>query len=163
RLRYDLVNRTELRGAGIWALGYDGTRTELRNALADKFLSDKTAPLVGVTTLPSTVRDEGFRVSWSSWDDSTITGYDVQVSTDGGAWTAWLAGTTLMSSIFDGHDGHTYAFRVRAADIHGNVSAWRSLDLGALGTPGDIVVGGFATVLADGLRMRAGPTTSDVV
>ena len=28
-LKYDLVNRTNLRGAGIWALGYDGTRTEL--------------------------------------------------------------------------------------------------------------------------------------
>ena len=28
-LKYDLVNRYNLRGAGIWALGYDGTRTEL--------------------------------------------------------------------------------------------------------------------------------------
>ncbi|HEX2626561.1 MAG TPA: glycosyl hydrolase family 18 protein, partial [Candidatus Limnocylindrales bacterium] len=161
RLRYDLVNRTELRGAGIWALGFEGTHTELRNALADKFLADKTPPLVGVTTLGPSQRDEGFRVSWSSWDDSTITGYDVQASTDGGAWAAWLTGTTAMSSIYPGHDGHTYAFRIRATDQHGNVSAWRSIDLGALGTPGDIAVGGFATVLADGLRMRAGPTTSD--
>lgn len=163
RLRYDLVNRTELRGAGIWALGYDGTRTELRNALADKFLSDKTPPVVGVATLGQTQRDEGFRVSWSSWDDSTITGYDVQVSVDGGAWAAWLTGTTLMSSIYAGRDGHTYAFRVRAADVHGNVSAWRSIDLASLGTPGGITVGGFATVLVDGLRMRSAPTTADAV
>ena len=28
-LKYDLVNRYNLRGVGIWALGYDGTRTEL--------------------------------------------------------------------------------------------------------------------------------------
>lgn len=163
RLRYDLVNRTDLRGAGIWALGYDGTRTELRNALADKFLSDKTAPVVGVGTLGQTQRDEGFRVSWASWDDSTISGYDVQVSVDGGAWAAWLTGTTLMSSIYPGSDGHTYAFRIRAADVHGNVSAWRSIDLGALGTPGGITIGGFATVLVDGLRMRAAPSTSDAV
>lgn len=163
RLRYDLVNRTELRGAGIWALGYDGTRTELRNALADKFLSDRTPPVVGVATLGQTQRDEGFRVSWSSWDDSTITGYDVQVSVDGGAWAAWLTGTTLLSSIYAGRDAHTYAFRVRATDAHGNVSAWRSIDLTTLGVPGDITVGGFATVLVDGLRMRSGPSTSDAV
>jgi hypothetical protein len=163
RLRYDLVNRTELRGAGIWALGYDGTRTELRNALADKFLSDKTPPVVGVATLGQTQRDEGFRVSWSSWDDSTITGYDVQASVDGGAWAAWLTGTTLLSSIYAGRDGHTYAFRVRATDAHGNASAWRSIDLASLGVPGDITVGGFATVLVDGLRMRSGPSTADAV
>ena len=163
RLRYDLVNRSELRGAGIWALGYDGTRTELRNALADKFLADKTAPVVGVATLGQNQRDEGFRVGWSSWDDSTIKGYDVQVSTDGGAWAAWQTGTTLLSAIYPGRDGHTYAFRVRAADAHDNVSAWRSIDLGALGVPGDISVGGFATVLVDGLRMRSAPTTSDAV
>ena len=39
KLRYDLVNQAGLRGAAIWALGYDGTRPELREALADKFLS----------------------------------------------------------------------------------------------------------------------------
>jgi len=163
RLRYDLVNRTELRGAGIWALGYDGTRTELRTALADKFLADKTPPLVGVSTLDPTQGDEGFRVGWSSWDDSPISRYDVQVSADGGSWAAWLTGTTLLSAIYPGRDGHTYAFRVRASDIHGNVSTWRSINLGALGTPGGISVGGFATVLVEGLRMRAGPSTGEAI
>lgn len=163
RLRYDLVNRTELRGVGIWALGYDGTRPELRDALAAKFLADRTAPVVGVATLSQTQRDEGFRVTWSSWDDSTIAGYDLQVSVDGAAWTAWLKRTTQLSAIYPGRDGHTYAFRIRAADVHGNVSAWRSVDLGSLGTPTGIKVGGFATVLADGLRMRAGPGTGQAV
>jgi spore germination protein YaaH len=160
RLRYDLVNRTSLRGAGIWALGFDGTRPELRQALADKFLADRTPPLVGVTTLAGQQRDEGFRVGWSSWDDSTITGYDVQVSVDGGTWTTWLAGTKLTSSIYLGADGHTYAFRVRGTDVHGNVSAWNAAtSASATGVPGDIEVGGFATVLVTGLRMRSGPST----
>jgi spore germination protein YaaH len=35
--KYDLINRQNLRGAGIWALGYDGTRTELYQTLASKF------------------------------------------------------------------------------------------------------------------------------
>lgn len=160
RLRYDLVNRTSLRGAGIWALGYDGTRPELRQALADKFLADKTPPVVGVTTLAQTQRDEGFRVGWSSWDDSSIKGYDVQVSVDGGAWTSWLTGTTLTSSVYLGTNGRAYAFRVRATDIHGNVSAWNGASPAATGVPSDITVGGFATVLVDGLRLRSAPSTS---
>lgn len=160
RLRYDLVNRTNLRGVGIWALGFDGTRPELRTALADKFLADTTPPVVGTATFAQTQRDEGFRVAWSSWDDSTVTGYDVQVSVDGGSWTGWLTGTTLTSSIYLGSDGRTYAFRVRAADAHGNVAAWNSaIDLGKLAAPASIEVGGFATVLVDGLRMRTGAST----
>jgi spore germination protein YaaH len=41
-LRYDLVNQAGLRGAGIWALGYDGTRPELYAALKAKFVHEVT-------------------------------------------------------------------------------------------------------------------------
>ena len=163
KLRYDLVNRSGLRGAGVWALGYDGTHSELRTALADKFLSDRTPPVTGVVTLPQRQRDEGFRVAWTSYDDSSIRAYDVQVSIDGGGWATWLAGTTATSAVYLGTNGRAYAFRVRASDVHGNVSAWRSLPVGALGTPGSITVGGFATVLLDGLRLRASASTGAAV
>ncbi|MEO8272532.1 MAG: glycosyl hydrolase family 18 protein [Chloroflexota bacterium] len=164
KLRYDLVNRTSLRGAGIWALGYDGAHPELRQAIADKFLADKTPPVVGIATLAQAQRDQGFRVSWSSWDDSSITSYDVQVAVDGGVWTPWLTGTTLLSSIYLGKDGSTYAFRIRATDIHGNVSAWNSTTSAtAIGVPGVIEAGGFASVLVDGLRMRSSPSTDGSV
>ena len=43
-LKYDLVNRYNLRGAGIWALGYDGTRTELYAVLKAKFITDTVPP-----------------------------------------------------------------------------------------------------------------------
>lgn len=36
-LKYDLVLEEELQGAGIWALGYDGTRPELWDTLEEKF------------------------------------------------------------------------------------------------------------------------------
>lgn len=157
RLRYDLVNRTNLRGAGIWALGYDDARPELRQALAAKFAADKAPPRVGVSTLAEHQRDEGFRVGWSSYDVSAIRSHDVQASVDGAPWRAWLTGSTLKSSIYLGTHGHTYAFRARAIDVHGNVSAWRSLALGALDAPSSIKVGGFATVLSAGLRMRTSP------
>jgi spore germination protein YaaH len=164
RLRYDLVNRAGIRGAGIWALGYDGTLPDLRKALADKFLDDTTPPLAGTVTASPNQRDEGFRVAWTSYDDSTVVGYDVQASVDGGAWTTWLTGTTLASAIYLGADGHTYAFRVRARDSHGNVSAWlAAVPVGAQAAPNSIVTGGFVSVLTDGLRMRSAASTGATV
>lgn len=46
KLRYDLINEAGLRGAGIWALGFDGARPELRAALAASFPAIRTQPLV---------------------------------------------------------------------------------------------------------------------
>jgi spore germination protein YaaH len=39
RAKYDIVNNYGLRGAGIWALGYDNARPELWTAIKDKFVS----------------------------------------------------------------------------------------------------------------------------
>jgi len=37
-LKYDLINANNLRGTGMWALGYDGTSTDLWNELQLKFV-----------------------------------------------------------------------------------------------------------------------------
>lgn len=39
-LKYDLINQHNLKGVGIWALGYDGDRPELWNAIEEKFTSE---------------------------------------------------------------------------------------------------------------------------
>ena len=44
--KYDLVNAYGLRGAGIWALGYDGTRPELWDAIGAKFITDTVPPTI---------------------------------------------------------------------------------------------------------------------
>ena len=54
KAKYDLVNRYGLRGAGIWALGYDGARTELYQAIADKFITDSIPPKIAGSALSST-------------------------------------------------------------------------------------------------------------
>jgi hypothetical protein len=46
RLRYELINEAGLRGAGIWALGFDGARPELRAALAASFPTIASPALV---------------------------------------------------------------------------------------------------------------------
>jgi spore germination protein YaaH/flagellar hook assembly protein FlgD len=158
RAKYDLVNRAELRGVGIWALGYDGTRPELWAALADKFVRDTTAPMAGILALPASETDEGFPVSWAAQDENGIAAYDVQVSVDGGPWLPWLTGTTATGDVWLGSDGHTYAFRVRAQDGQGNWSAWDVTDTGTM--PPALARGGFALVAADGLSLRAAPDTA---
>ena len=50
-LKYDLINHYNLRGAGIWALGYDGTRPELYALLKAKFITDKVPPVISASSL----------------------------------------------------------------------------------------------------------------
>ena len=53
KAKYDLVNRYGLRGAGIWALGYDGTRTELYAAIKAKFITDTVPPTIKSASISS--------------------------------------------------------------------------------------------------------------
>ncbi len=158
--KYDLVNRTGLRGAGIWALGYDGTRPELYDALAGAFLDDRTPPRAGIRPLPATSRDEGIWVEWRGYDETAVASYDVQVSVNGGPWTDWLNGTTASGEVYLAGHGQTVAFRTRARDQKGNLSAWNvttnatgSLPLGS---------GGVGRVVTSTLSVRAGPGTSNL-
>jgi spore germination protein YaaH/flagellar hook assembly protein FlgD len=158
RAKYDTINRYGLRGAGIWALGYDGTRPELYQAIVAKFIHDTTPPETGIRVLPASESDEGFLVSWSANDMSPIRSYDVQYSVDGGPWRAWLTRTRATESVLLGRDGHGYAFRARATDSKGNRGRW---DIASLpdATP-SLGKGGFAVVRASALTVRTRPDTS---
>ncbi len=159
RARYDMVIRSGIRGVGIWALGYDGSRPELYKALADKLLADTTPPQAGIDLLPASQVDEGFAVSWTGVDAwSGIASYDVQASTDGGAWTDWLSGARATSDVWLGADGHAYAFRVRARDRKGNLSAWNVTSVFVAAPV--LGPGGFGRVVASQLNVRTAPTTS---
>lgn len=58
-LKYDAINRYNLRGAGIWALGYDGARPELYAMLKSKFITDKVPPVISATSLSMWVISPG--------------------------------------------------------------------------------------------------------
>jgi spore germination protein YaaH/flagellar hook assembly protein FlgD len=159
-VKYDLVNARGLRGAGIWALGYDGSRPELYALLDAKFVDDQTPPRAGIGVLPLVSREQIVQVAWVALDDlSSVDLYDVQVSVDGGAWAPWLTSTTATAGSYPGRDGHGYAFRVRARDTHGNWSAW-NVDDTWRATAAPLGPGAFGRVAATGLSMRASPDTS---
>jgi spore germination protein YaaH len=154
--KYDLVNRLGLRGVGMWALGYDGSRPELIATIASKFVDDTAPPLAGIVALPPTQGSAAFPVSWTAVDDlSGVTAIDVEVATDGGPWTPWLTGVTGTSATFTGETGHAYAFHVRATDGAGHTGAFAPVE--ASGGPTTLAPGGFARVAVNGLVVRAGP------
>jgi spore germination protein YaaH/flagellar hook assembly protein FlgD len=155
--KYDLVNRYGLRGAGIWALGYDGTRPELWAAIQRKFVTDTTPPKAGIKTLPAAQRNPGFSVTWTGRDDVSVVSYDVQASVDGRAWVSWLNATKATSAVWYGTDGHTYAFRVRARDPKGNLGAWNVTATSAA-AGSSLAAGRFGVVRVDGLSIRSAPS-----
>jgi spore germination protein YaaH len=152
--RYDMINRMGLRGTGIWALGYDADRVELRQAIAEKFLNDKTLPLAGVRAFAPSQTAETFTVSWVGSDESGVLDYDLQVSVHGGPWHDWLVDTKATSASYTGADTYGFAFRVRARDTHGNVGPW---DVSSVYRPYvSLAPGSFGKVVAPSVNVRSG-------
>ncbi len=161
-LKYDLAIANNLRGVGMWALGYDGIRPELTALLHQKFAGppppDTTPPVAGIVVLPPQTTDEGFVVGWTATDPSGVVSYDVQVSIDAGAWRDWQLGTSATSAVYLGRSGHGYAFRVRATDALGNLGDWVIGDV--YRAAGKLAVGGFGQVTASAVAVRTDPSTS---
>jgi spore germination protein YaaH/flagellar hook assembly protein FlgD len=116
--KYDLVNKLGLRGVGIWALGYDGTRTELYSALKAKFITDSVPPTISASSLSADVispnGDDRFETITASLTASALVkwGYRVQP----------LSGTTVGTSVRSGSvTGRTPSFTWNGRDKEGAV------------------------------------------
>jgi hypothetical protein len=87
-------------------------------------LVDLSPPTSSVNPLPATTNAAAVTLSWTGSDGpagSGVAGYDVFVSDNGGAFTAFLTGTTQTSATFVGVSGHAYAFYSVATDRAGHV------------------------------------------
>ncbi|MGZ8514049.1 MAG: glycosyl hydrolase family 18 protein [Candidatus Limnocylindrales bacterium] len=115
RAKYDLVNRYDIRGAGIWALGYDGSRPELYQALKDKFITDTIPPAISGSTVSPSV----FSPNGDGRQDSTT----VSVSVTGLIRYGWVvepfidgtAGPPIVQGAVDG-ESVAYTWDGRAPD-----------------------------------------------
>ena len=105
-LKYDLVNRDQLRGVGIWTLNYGGGANELWNALASRFggwsasYDMSKAPTgwgVGQTqTFPVTVTNTGTQAWPSTGSDAVDLGIHFTKSAGGSLnQAAWLSSRTF--------------------------------------------------------------------
>jgi hypothetical protein len=120
-IKYDLINKTGIRGVGIWALGYDGARSEIWDELNTYF----SCP-VSVTVPPPTTTT--FSVNLSAGGCS-VASFEVQQydHTLGAGWYGvkpFLPSGGSGQAIVQGFPGYTYEFRARAHSTAGVVSAW---------------------------------------
>src|SRR5215203_5861597 len=89
-----------------------------------------TAPVHGFIA-DSTVSKQGasavlVELTWSGTDTGDITGYELQRSTNGGAYVGVALPSATATSVTDRLEpGNAYQFRVRAKDQFGNWSAWQ--------------------------------------
>jgi spore germination protein YaaH/flagellar hook assembly protein FlgD len=114
-LKYDAVNRYNLRGAGIWALGYDGTRTELYSMLKAKFITDTVPPVISSASVSSGfLSPNGDGRSDSATVRVAVTGHlrfgwAVQQFVDGTVGPAFLTGNVIGKTVAFTWDGKNAA------------------------------------------------------
>jgi subtilisin family serine protease/subtilisin-like proprotein convertase family protein len=86
-------------------------------------VDDPTISFTAVS-LPSTGPSIPLAIAWSAADESGIGSYDLEQSLNGGGWTSVLAETSLTTWTITIQSGQTLAVRVRARDVHGNLSGF---------------------------------------
>ena len=82
-------------------------------------------PTVSLTASALDFTTNSFTLSWTGQDDVNgpgIADYNIYVSTNGGAYTSYLQGTTLTQATFTGQAGDSYAFYAVAVDNVGTSS-----------------------------------------
>jgi spore germination protein YaaH/flagellar hook assembly protein FlgD len=141
--KYDLINRYGIRGVGIWALGYDGSRPELYQVLKDKFITDTIPPAITGSSVSASV----FSPNGDGRQDSTTVtvsvtgliryGWVVEPFADGAAGAPIVQGSLDSESVAYTWDGHaqdgsvapdgTYRVTVWTADASDNRASVQQL------------------------------------
>ena len=87
--------------------------------------NDGQPPATWLRGQPSWVNTTTIPINMMAVDPDCVRSYDLQVR-DGwdGQWTTWLTATTQSLNWFEGVEGHTYYFRLRARDLAGNESPY---------------------------------------
>lgn len=120
--KYDLVNRTGLRGVGIWNLNYGGGAPELWSALNTAFACPVTV------NLPATQSTTQFNVAISA-GSCNVKSFDVRMfdSTFNQGWFTMpsvSATSGAASAVLNGYPNHTYQIQVRARTTGSITGQW---------------------------------------
>jgi spore germination protein YaaH len=140
--KYDLVNRANLRGVGLFTLNYGGGSPELWCDLRDHFSAGHVPATATVAATQSTTQ---FSVSFAAGQGCGVSAFDLQAQ-DVNTGQPFLnvavnmpptsyTNQTYSGTVYtDGFRGHTYQFRVRTHDGQGNVGSWSPYALTTIST-----------------------------
>ncbi|MBK7981108.1 MAG: T9SS type A sorting domain-containing protein [Ignavibacteriae bacterium] len=117
-LKYNLAKSRNLKGVGIWALGYDGDRSELWNLIDIKFGSGKLPlPSIPKNFSVSTLNNNSLKISFSPSDYAES--YEIFSSEDSMEFNLYTE-ITVNSFIIDSLEFlKPYFFKVRAKNSSG--------------------------------------------
>ena len=128
--KYDLVNRDNLRGAGLFALQYGAGAPELWDAIAAHF----THPFA-LASVAATQAATEYKVTAGAYYSGTMSRFDLNTY-DLTAHKGWFAesssvpalpagtGTWTAAITVHGYPGHQYEYRIRAWSLNGLLSGW---------------------------------------
>lgn len=117
-LKYDFAMSKNLRGVGMWALGYDGARQELWNLIDFKFGSGQQP----VPTMPLSLRilhNDATSVKVEFEAATRATGYFIYRSSDGLTFTDSLYQPGTSGVVDNLQADSLYFFRMRAVNATG--------------------------------------------
>ncbi len=141
-------------------------------AYSDGFRVDISPPEVSLIQPSGIYPSTSVPISWSGSDGvgSGIAYYDVSYQIGGGAWTAWLTGTTKTQATFLATNGQSYRFRVRAVDKVGHEGTFTAASaftvnsaepfLTVTASPASLAYSASDTAQPLALTILAGGTTS---
>jgi hypothetical protein len=113
----------------VWARWSDGVGNWsdpiTSTIVLDSTPPDVRAPGSAVISATAVAGLYPVRVWWTGSDaTSGVASYEIEVSTDGGAWIHAAAGWSEQTRTHSLAAGHTYRHRIRAVDLAGNLGLW---------------------------------------
>lgn len=75
------------------------------------------------------LKDFVVHLNWEGEDESGISGYDLEFKKEGEDWNTLLEDTLETETDFQGENGETFYFRLRAKDNFGNISDWQEISV----------------------------------
>ena len=125
--KYDLVNRDNLRGVGLWNLNLGGASPELWSTLSTYFACPVTisAPPTPATTEFSLALSTG-NCSVASFE---VEQFDITLNQGWFGVTPGRPAGGSGTAVVEGYPAHNYRFRARAHSTAGVTSSWSTADV----------------------------------
>jgi len=116
--KYDLALTENLGGIGIWALNYDGNRSELWSLINTKF-NGATTPIPGVPKSVAAIRKNATTITINFEEGNHASSYQVFQSTDNSSYTMVKEAVGTSIDISGLTTGEVYYFKVQSKNSEG--------------------------------------------